>query len=106
MNRRDDLAARLSGPAFREAGKEAAGKETPEPATRPSARVKRVRRTLDLSPAQHHELKTWATEMAFVFGVAEVPGQHVLEEMVGLFLTDVRMQDMVAARLRKRYEEE
>lgn len=109
MNRREDLAARLSTPTFREANREAdreSEEEVPAPAVRPTARVKRVRRTLDLSPAQHHELKTWANEQAFVLGVAEIPGQHVLGEIVALFLTDVRTQKIVAERLRKRYEEE
>lgn len=97
----DRLAAQLNA-QFAAPGKRP---ETPPPATRPTARTKRVRRTVDLSVPRHHWLTQWCDEQALAIGVARVPSQAVLEELVGLLATDVRTQDMVRERLREKYDE-
>lgn len=75
------------------------------PTARPIARTKRVRRTVDLLVPRHHWLTRWCDEQALAIGVARVPSQAVLEELVGLLATDVRTQDMVRQRLREKYDE-
>jgi hypothetical protein len=96
-SKREDLAARLSAPSFQPP-------ERPAPATRPTARTKPIRRTLDLAVARHHALNTWCDEESVQLGVPRVPGQYVLDELVGLLLTDVRTQQMIREALRKRFE--
>lgn len=98
---RDRLAARLE---FTQPGEKRPDEPAPPPTTRPVARTKRVRRTVDLSVQRHHALKTWCDEQALAFGLADVPGQHVLDELVGLLLSDMRTREMVIEGLRKRYE--
>lgn len=98
---KDRLAARLAAPRF-----SPPGEEPPEPRPEPTTRTKRIRRSLDLQVARHHALNTWCEEQAVALGVPRVPGQYVLDELVGLLLTDVRTQRMVTEALRRKFEEE
>lgn len=105
---KDRLAAQLAAPRFSAPGDEAPENPggNPRPATRPTARTKDVRRTVDLPPTRHHALAEWCEGQAVGLGVARVPGQYVLAELVHLLLSDTRTQKMVAEALRKRFEEE
>jgi hypothetical protein len=100
--KRDELAARLfqapgDGPPE--------PRPAPEPEVRPTARKDPYRRTVDLLPARHHALNERQQELAVALGVARVPGQYVLEELVTLYLTDETTARKLAARLRARFDE-
>ena len=49
---------------------------------------RRTRRTVELTPAQHHALDIWQREMADRLGVARVTGQEVLTALVDQLLND------------------
>lgn len=99
---RDKLASRLE---FRPPGAQPA-ESKPAPDTQPRARTKLVRRTVDLPVARHHALTSWCEEQAVSLGVARVPGQYVMDELVHLLLTDERTAKMIREALRKRFDEE
>jgi len=67
------------------AGEQAAA-EPPTEAPRRAVRDKDVRRTVDLSPAQHRRLDVWQREAADNLGYARVTGQEVLSALVDLLL--------------------
>ena len=77
----------------------------PEPARRPGARVRPVRSTVDLPPTRHHALSTWQQEQASMLGVARVSRQEVIDELVGLLLTDAATERKVIAALKKRFDQ-
>lgn len=68
----------------------------PEP-RRPAVREKDVRRTVDLSPAQHRRLDMWQRDAADSLGYARVTGQEVLSALVYLLLDDAE----TSARIRR-----
>jgi hypothetical protein len=68
-----------------------AGEQAAEPPTEAPCRAVRdkdVRRTVDLSPAQHRQLDVWQREAADNLGYARVTGQEVLSALVDLLLDD------------------
>jgi hypothetical protein len=104
--KRDELAARLfSPPGEQPPEQRSAPLDPPEPDVRPTARKDPYRRTVDLLPARHHKLNERQQELAVQLGVARVPGQYVLEELVTLYLTDETTARKLAARVRARFEE-
>jgi hypothetical protein len=60
----------------------------PAEAPRRAVRERDVRRTVDLSPAQHRRLDVWQREAADQLGYARVTGQEVLSALVDLLLDD------------------
>ena len=60
--------------------------EPPTEAPRRAVRDKDVRRTVDLSPAQHRRLDVWQRAAADNLGYARVTGQEVLSALVDLLL--------------------
>ena len=66
----------------------AAAADPPAEAPRRVVREKDVRRTVDLSPAQHRRLDVWQREAADQLGYARVTGQEVLSALVDLLLDD------------------
>ena len=62
--------------------------EPPTEAPRRAVREKDVRRTVDLSPAQHRRLDVWQREAADNLGYARVTGQEVLSALVDLLLDE------------------
>lgn len=103
MSKGEELAKRLFSPPGEQPPEPR--NSAPEPDVRPTARTKPVRRTVDLLPARHHRLKERQQELAVQLGVAEVPGQYVLEELVTLYLTDETTARKLAARVRARIDE-
>lgn len=65
-----------------------AAADPPAEAPRRAIREKDVRRTVDLSPAQHRRLDVWQREAADQLGYARVTGQEVLSALVDLLLDD------------------
>ena len=61
---------------------------SPAEAPRKAVREKDVRRTVDLSPAQHRRLDVWQREAADSLGYARVTGQEVLSALVDLLLDE------------------
>lgn len=53
-----------------------------------SGRTKPVRRSVDLSPADHAKLTRWCAETADVIGTARVTGQDVIRALVARLLMD------------------
>lgn len=90
------LAAKFSPPGEAQAEKPAI---PPGVATRPTARTKRVRRTVDLPVARHHALKEWCQTTAVQLGVADVSGQDVLNALVARLLTDETLARKIRADL-------
>jgi len=64
------------------------------PLTRP------VRRSVDLTPAQHAELVDWCVETARVLGKARISGQEVFRALVARLLTDEALARKLRADLR------
>ena len=62
-------------------------------------REKDVRRTVDLSPAQHRRLDVWQREAADQLGYARVTGQEVLSALVDLLLDDAGVAAQVIGML-------
>lgn len=60
----------------------------PTEVPRRAVRERDVRRTVDLSPAQHRRLDVWQREAADQLGYARVTGQEVLSALVDLLLDD------------------
>lgn len=60
----------------------------PTEVPRRAVRERDVRRTVDLSPAQHRRLDVWQREAADQLGYARVTGQEVLSTLVDLLLDD------------------
>ncbi|MEN4460410.1 MULTISPECIES: hypothetical protein [Mycolicibacterium] len=58
------------------------------PADRPVIRQKSIRRTVDLTPAQHRALDVWQRETADRLGLARVTGQEVLAALVDQLLAN------------------
>jgi len=100
---RDRLASRLE---FRPPGAQPPEKKRPADEPPPAARTRLVRRTVDLPAARHHALTSWCEELAVNLGVARVPGQYVMDELVHLLLTDETTARKIREALRKRFEEE
>ncbi len=67
-----------------------------------TARVKRVRRTVDLAPAHHHQLTSWCEDAAVTLGAARVSGQDVISALVAQLLTD----ETLARKIRQRLADE
>lgn len=88
---------------FAPPGATPAEESPPEPATRPTARIKKVRHTVDLSPTRHHDMETWCSDTAVQLGVARVPNQHVHDTLVGLLLTDKATETKILEKLREKY---
>jgi len=96
-------AARFRPPPAAEAAAETAGPPVEvQASTRRAVREKDVRRTVDLSPAQHRRLDVWQREAADQLGYARVTGQEVLSALVDLLLDDAhvtaRVMDMLPHR--------
>lgn len=100
-SRKDDLAAQL---AARQTSAQFVEPRRPEPDVRPTARTKPIRRTVDLSPARHRALNERQEELATQLGVADVPGQYMLEELVALYLTDETTTRKLNKRVSERIE--
>ena len=62
-------------------------------------REKDVRRTVDLSPAQHRRLDVWQREAADQLGYVRVTGQEVLSALVDLLLDDADVAAQVIGML-------
>jgi|SRR6478735_8391099 hypothetical protein len=92
-------AARFRSPPA-PAGEQAA--EPPTEAPRRAVRDKDVRRTVDLSPAQHRRLDVWQREAADNLGYARVTGQEVLSALVDLLLDDPDISARVTGMLPNR----
>lgn len=64
-----------------------------------AVRDKKVRRTVDLSPADHREFVRWCAGAAEDLGAARVTGQDVFTVLLRLMLTDTALAERVKARL-------
>ncbi|GFG76376.1 hypothetical protein [Mycobacterium botniense] len=62
---------------------------------RPRAPRANVRRTVDLSPAQHRALDLWQREAADRLGLARVTGQEVLAALVDQLLSDPKLSAQI-----------
>lgn len=82
----------------------AAAAAEPTPETRPSARTKKVRRTVDLPVARHHALTRWCEETAVELGAARIPGQAVISALIGRLLTDELLARKIRGDLEKELE--
>lgn len=102
-----DTASALHTAMFKEAG------AAPEPrgpiedaadaarTARGSSTVKRVRRTLDLPRARHHQAKRWQNETADELGEVEITGQDLGEALFTLLVTDETTARKVKAELKR-----
>jgi len=54
-----------------------------------------VRRTVDLSPAQHRALDIWQREAADRIGLARVTGQEVLAALIDQLLRDPKLSAQI-----------
>ena len=88
-------------PPLAPAGEQAAA-EPPTEAPRSAVRDKDVRRTVDLSPAQHRRLDVWQRDAADNLGYARVTGQEVLSALVDLLLDDPDISARVTGMLPNR----
>lgn len=64
-----------------------------------SARTKPVRRSVDLSPADHVRLTQWCAETAEVIGTARVTGQDVIRALIARLLMDEALAQRIRADL-------
>lgn len=70
---------------------------TPAPSRgAPAPRSRPVRRTVDLSPADHDRLNEWQRETARQLGRTRITGEDVLRALVARLLTD----DTLAGKIR------
>lgn len=65
-------------------------------------RVRRTRRTVDLTPAQHRALDIWQREAADRLGVARVTGQEVLSALIDQLLTNRELSAQITRAIRAR----
>jgi hypothetical protein len=61
-----------------------------------------VRRTVDLSPAQHRALDIWQREAADRLGLARVTGQEVLAALIDQLLSDPKVSAQITRIIRAR----
>lgn len=75
-----------------------------EPVAIGRTRVSRtnVRRTVDLSPAQHRALDIWQREAADRLGLARVTGQEVLAALVDQLLSDPKLSVQITRTIHAR----
>jgi hypothetical protein len=72
-----------------------------EPPPRPvDVQARPVRRTVDLSPVQHHALAQWCAESAVDLERARITSQDVLASLVRLLLNDAVVAQKVLDDLR------
>jgi len=64
-----------------------------------SARTKPVRRSVDLSPADHARLTQWCAETAEMIGTARVTGQDVIRALIARLLMDEALAQRIRADL-------
>lgn len=64
-----------------------------------SVRTKPVRRSVDLSPAQHVKLTQWCAEAADLIGTPRVTGQDVIRALVARLLMDEALARRIRADL-------
>lgn len=62
-----------------------------------------VRRTVDLTPAQHRALDVWQREVADLMGVARVTGQEILSALVDRLLSDPKLSAQIARTIQARH---
>ncbi len=75
----------------------------PEALARPRAAAPttaRVRRTVDLGPADHRSLQAWCTDAAEELGRARVTGQDVLSALVARLVRDGELSTAIRGDLR------
>ncbi|BBY07970.1 hypothetical protein [Mycobacterium noviomagense] len=65
-------------------------------------RVRRTRRTVDLTPAQHRALDIWQREAADRLGVSRVTGQEVLSVLIDQLLTNRELSAQITRAIRSR----
>lgn len=78
--------------------------DPPTVAPRPAAtpRQKNVRRTVDLSPAEHRGLDSWQRTAADRLGLARVTGQDVLCALVDQLINDDELGEQIINRIATR----
>jgi len=74
----------------------------PVPANRPVVRQKSIRRTVDLTPAQHRALDVWQRETADNLGLARVTGQDVLAALVDQLLASPELGAQITRTIQAR----
>lgn len=74
----------------------------PAAADRPVIRQKSIRRTVDLTPAQHRALDVWQRETADHLGLARVTGQEVLAALVDQLLASPELAAHVTRAIQAR----
>lgn len=74
----------------------------PAAADRPVIRQKSIRRTVDLTPAQHRALDVWQRETADRLGLARVTGQEVLTALVDQLLASPELAAHVTRSIQAR----
>ncbi|GAB5901783.1 hypothetical protein OKHIL_75940 [Mycolicibacterium mageritense] len=74
----------------------------PAPADRPVIRQKSIRRTVDLTPAQHRALDVWQRETADHLGLARVTGQDVLTALVDQLLASPELAAQITRTIQAR----
>jgi hypothetical protein len=67
-----------------------------------SARIRRTRRTVDLSAATHRSLDIWQREAADRLGVARVTGQEVLTALIDQLLSDPKLAAQIVQAIQDR----
>lgn len=77
-------------------------KTGPAPADRPVIRQKSIRRTVDLTPAQHRALDVWQRETADHLGLARVTGQDVLTALVDQLLASPELAAQITRTIQAR----
>ncbi|BBX94690.1 hypothetical protein [Mycolicibacterium boenickei] len=74
----------------------------PAPVNRPVVRQKSIRRTVDLTPAQHRALDVWQRETADNLGLARVTGQDVLAALVDQLLASPELGAQITRTIQAR----
>lgn len=100
MTRADQMKAKAAKLAARNATQEVRT-SAPTEATE-NVRVKPVRLTVDVTPADHAALNRLCLLVAEEIGVARVYGQEMVRSLVGVMLTDSALQARVIADVAQR----
>jgi len=96
MTRESDLAAKADRLRARQAAP--SDTETSEaPRAAAPVRVRPVRLTVDVSPADHAALNRWCLDAAAELGTARVAGQEIVRALLARALTDPAMRTLVVA---------
>lgn len=96
MSRTEELAAKAARLKDRQ---DAAGVGSTSVATgvRTAVRVRPVRLTVDVAPADHAALARWCLDAAAELGVARVHGQELIRALLQRALRDAELRDATTA---------